>query len=52
MITELEILRPPATSVCTIQIDEKAMFKKFLMGDWQVEVEYVSPTVLPIQIGD
>lgn len=48
----IDILRPPATSVCSIEIDDASTFNKSLMYDWFIQIETTSKTVLPVQIGD
>ena len=52
MTTALNILRPPTTAVCTIEIDEKAVFQKKLQAEWYITAEYISTTVLAVQLGD
>jgi len=48
----LEIFRPPTTSIVVIQIDEKTVFSKKLMGEHIIVSEFISSSILPIQIGD
>jgi len=48
----INILRPPAIDVCSIEIDDASTFNKSLMSDWFIQIETTSKTVLPVQIED
>lgn len=48
----LDIFRPPSTLVASIEIDEKTVFSKKLMGDWYINCDFYSNSVIVFQIGD
>src|SRR5574343_255312 len=52
MATTLTIYRPPSTAVVTVNIDEKTVYSKRLMGEWHITAEFYTTSVLAIQIGD
>ena len=52
MATTLTIYRPPATEITTVDIDEKTVYVKRLMGEWHITAEFYTTSVLAIQIGD
>ena len=51
-MTELIIYRPPATEIVTINIDEKTVFQKKLMGDHFIRCEFLYSSIIDITIGD
>lgn len=52
MATTLTIYRPPSTEIVTVNIDEKTVYSKHLMGEWHITAEFYTTSVLAIQIGD
>jgi hypothetical protein len=51
-MTTLSIYRPPSTFIIEIDIDEKTIFSKKLMGDWSITCDFNYGTTIDLQIGD
>lgn len=51
-MTSITIYRPPDTEVVTVAIDEKSVFTKRLMGEWNIVCIFNSSSILSVQIGD
>lgn len=51
-MTTLTIYRPPSSGIATINIDEKTIYSKKLMGEHKITSEFVSTSALSAQIGD
>ncbi len=51
-MTTLTIYRPPSTEIVTIQIDEKTIYSKRLMGEHTIKCEFIYTSVIALQIGD
>lgn len=53
-MTSIDIYRPgsPPTLQATVNIDERTLFSKKLMGDHVIVGEFISSTILDIAIGD
>lgn len=52
MTNTIEIYRPPNTSIVVISIDEKTTFNKRLMNEHRIVADFISNSILNIQIGD
>jgi len=51
-MTTIEIFRPPSTSIAVINIDERAVYSKRLMGEHKITSQFYHDSVIALQIGD
>ncbi len=51
-MTTLTIYRAPSTEIVTIDIDEKVLFTKKLMGEHKITCEFTYGSAIDLQIGD